>query len=37
MGVDSDISAEGARVKVLVLKTDEELAIAQQTLEVVQG
>ncbi len=35
VGLDADISAEGSRVKVLVLKTDEELAIAQQTLEVV--
>ncbi len=35
VGVHADISAEGSRVKVLVLKTDEELAIAQQTLEVV--
>ncbi len=37
VGVDADIGAEGARVKVLVLKTDEELAIAQQTLDVVNG
>ena len=37
VGVDADISAEGSRVKVLVLKTDEELAIAQQTLEVVNA
>ena len=37
VGVDADISAEGSRVQVLVLKTDEELAIAQQTLEVVNA
>ena len=37
VGKDADISAEGSRIKVLVLKTDEELAIAQQTLEVVDA
>ena len=37
VGVDADISGRSSRVKVLVLKTDEELAIAQQTLEVVDA
>lgn len=31
------ISAPGSRVKVLVIPTDEELSIAQQTLGVVHG
>jgi len=34
-GVQMDISAPGSKVKVLVIPTDEELSIAQQTLEVV--
>eukprot|EP00877_Chromochloris_zofingiensis_P013997 jgi/Chrzof1/8851/Cz03g26170.t1 len=36
-GKQGDISAAGSKVKVLVVPTDEELSIAQQTLEVVQG
>jgi acetate kinase len=31
------ISAPGAALQVLVVPTDEELSIAQQTLEVVRG
>lgn len=34
VGVDSDISGPGSRIKVLVLPTNEELSIAEQTLEV---
>lgn len=36
-GVQADISGPGASTRVLVVPTDEELAIAQQTLEVVAG
>lgn len=34
-GVQGDISAPDSRMKVLVVPTDEELSIAQQTLQVV--
>ena len=34
VGVESDISSPGSRIKVLVLPTNEELSIAEQTLEV---
>lgn len=37
VGVLSDISAPGSRIKVMVIPTDEELSIAQQTLKVVRG
>ena len=37
VGVLGDISAPGSRIKVLVIPTDEELSIAQQTLKVVRG
>lgn len=37
MGVKADVSAADARVRVLVIPTDEELSIAQQTLRVVAG
>ncbi|GFR50508.1 hypothetical protein Agub_g12774 [Astrephomene gubernaculifera] len=36
-GKQGDISASNSRVRLLVIPTDEELSIAQQTLEVVQG
>lgn len=36
VGIDGDISAAGASIKVLVLPTNEELSIAQQTLEVLK-
>jgi acetate kinase len=34
-GVQGDVSAADSRMRVLVVPTDEELSIAQQTLEVV--
>ena len=34
-GEQGDISAADSRIKVLVIPTDEELSIAQQTLQVV--
>jgi acetate kinase len=34
-GEQGDISSPGSRMKVLVIPTDEELSIAQQTLQVV--
>jgi acetate kinase len=34
-GEQGDISASDSRIKVLVIPTDEELSIAQQTLQVV--
>ena len=33
--VDSDLTAEGSRVKILVIPTNEEIAIARDTLELV--
>lgn len=36
-GAQGDISAAESRVKVLVVPTDEELSIAQQTLEVIKS
>lgn len=36
-GVQGDISAADSKIKVLVVPTDEELSIAQQTLEVVKS
>ena len=37
MGKDVDITAEGSKVKVLVLSTNEELEIARETLELVKN
>jgi acetate kinase len=34
-GGEAEVQADGSRVKVLVIPTDEELSIAQQTLGVV--
>lgn len=36
-GIEKDISLAGSRTKVLVIPTNEELVIAQDTLEIVQG
>jgi acetate kinase len=36
-GKTANIASESSRVKVLVIPTDEELSIAEQTLEVVSG
>ena len=36
-GRQGEISAPGSRIKILVVPTDEELSIAQQTLAVVEG
>ncbi len=36
-GASGDISSGASRVRMLVIPTDEELSIAQQTLEVVHG
>ncbi len=36
MGERADVSGPGSRVRVLVIPTDEELSIAQQTLGVVR-
>lgn len=35
-GVEMDVAADGSKVKVLVIPTDEELSIAQQTLDVIR-
>lgn len=35
-GTQADVSAAGSRVKLLVIPTDEELSIAQQTLQVIR-
>ena len=37
MGKDVEITAEGSKVRVLVLGTNEELEIARETVELVRG
>lgn len=35
-GVQADVAADDSKVKLLVIPTDEELSIAQQTLQVIR-